>query len=1021
MKQISILFFALAIASSSFAQTVKYQQFQNAGASDTTSTSGRMWYSTIAHKFSFVENGVIKHFGTGSTLPPLSPGYIYVGNGSSVATPVPLSGDASLSSAGSLTVTGLQTKSLPSLTPGFLKYSGSAWTFDASTYITGNQTITLSGDVSGSGTTAITTAIGAGKVTNAMLAGSISDANILSSSNWNTAYNRSGTSLGFSASTFTFTKQDASTLTVSVPTFNQNTTGTAAAWTTGRTLSISGDLAFTSPSFDGTGNVTAAGTLATVNSNVGTFGSATKSVTTTVNGKGLITAISEQTLTPAVGSITGLGTNVATFLATPSSANEAAALTDETGTGADVFAGSPAFTGTPTLGTLGFSDTDILFSLQKSVNSFVQFDLQNTNAGAAASIDLILNNDIATATTHYGDFGMNSSGFTGSGSLNLANAVYLYASDDDLVFGTKANKAIHFLTNNSTTDALAIAGNSTFNFTTPSWTATANNQYSWVSTATGISRSTASDAFGIYDFNSTITANSTSIDAVGFTIDYTPKTTSGIATVQNGNGNVNNGISLAGMTPGTYTSVAASSTSGTGTGALFTIVVATATSLTSITKTTAGSGYNQGETLNFNGSLFGGSGTISVTILTTVNTFGANASALRIYHRLPDNPGMGKKYIDFQNAAGTQTLGGISVSYLSASPSTYGIAIQDQTGTFISSSGSSIALLRNTSTSFGSSFTVNNATFTVTGGNSVFGGGASFAGSINLAKGYGSFSSTGNTQFAFETNPTVTTVGVINTVTVSGSATNGTYNNISLTGGTGTGALYIITVAGGVVTAAVPSTSAGRGLNYTTGDVLSGVVTGGTASITVASVDFTNNFISQYYDVSSFTDAKSQNNYVSANYTPTYNITSTQPGTIAAVWYKANHTATGSFNVRNFIYENTGSFGGIGSASANLIATWDVNGSSAEGVSTSSAGTLTLDKTATVWVFTGTTTTWTLPAISGNTRLRYVVYNRGSGNLTLQRAGSDNLYAAGASVTSVTIAAGSSNAIINDGSFWLIR
>jgi hypothetical protein len=37
------------------------------------------------------------------------------------------------------------------------------------------------------------------------------------------------------------------------------------------------------------------------------------------------------------------GTNVATFLATPSSANLAAALTDETGTGANVFANAPTF------------------------------------------------------------------------------------------------------------------------------------------------------------------------------------------------------------------------------------------------------------------------------------------------------------------------------------------------------------------------------------------------------------------------------------------------------------------------------------------------------------------------------------------------------------------------------------------------------------------------------------------------------------------------------------------------------
>jgi hypothetical protein len=46
--------------------------------------------------------------------------------------------------------------------------NGSACTLDA-TYLTGNQSITLSGDVSGSGATAITTAIGNDKVTEAML------------------------------------------------------------------------------------------------------------------------------------------------------------------------------------------------------------------------------------------------------------------------------------------------------------------------------------------------------------------------------------------------------------------------------------------------------------------------------------------------------------------------------------------------------------------------------------------------------------------------------------------------------------------------------------------------------------------------------------------------------------------------------------------------------------------------------------------------------------------------------------
>lgn len=53
---------------------------------------------------------------------------------------------------------------------------------------------------------------------------------------------------------------------------------------------------------------------------------------------------------PLSTGISGLAANVATFLATPSSANLAAVLTDETGTGANVFANSPTLV-TPALGT----------------------------------------------------------------------------------------------------------------------------------------------------------------------------------------------------------------------------------------------------------------------------------------------------------------------------------------------------------------------------------------------------------------------------------------------------------------------------------------------------------------------------------------------------------------------------------------------------------------------------------------------------------------------------------------------
>jgi hypothetical protein len=52
---------------------------------------------------------------------------------------------------------------------------------------------------------------------------------------------------------------------------------------------------------------------------------------------------------PIATGVSGLAANVATFLATPSSANLAAVLTDETGTGANVFANTPTLV-TPNIG-----------------------------------------------------------------------------------------------------------------------------------------------------------------------------------------------------------------------------------------------------------------------------------------------------------------------------------------------------------------------------------------------------------------------------------------------------------------------------------------------------------------------------------------------------------------------------------------------------------------------------------------------------------------------------------------------
>jgi hypothetical protein len=88
----------------------------------------------------------------------------------------------------------------------------------------------------------------------------------------------------------------------------------------------------------------------------------------------------------AVGNITGLGTGVATWLATPSSSNLASAVTDETGSGSLVFATSPSLVtpvlGTPTSGTLSNCTVD-------GTNS-VGFRTAPQTSGGASAYTLVL-------------------------------------------------------------------------------------------------------------------------------------------------------------------------------------------------------------------------------------------------------------------------------------------------------------------------------------------------------------------------------------------------------------------------------------------------------------------------------------------------------------------------------------------------------------------------------------------------------------------------------------------------------
>jgi hypothetical protein len=71
----------------------------------------------------------------------------------------------------------------------------------------------------------------------------------------------------------------------------------------------------------------------------------------------------------------------------------------------------------------------------------------------------------------------------------------------------------------------------------------------------------------------------------------------------------------------------------------------------------------------------------------------------------------------------------------------------------------------------------------------------------------------------------------------------------------------------------------------------------------------------------------------------------------------------------------------------------------------------------TPYVYTGSGTTWTLPPVAGNTKSRVTVKNAGTGALTVQRAGSDNIFDT-TTVTSVSLAVGDYKEFSCDGTYW---
>jgi hypothetical protein len=238
------------------------------------------------------------------------------GGGSGTVTSVSVTTANGVSgSVANPTTTPAITLSLGAITPASVAASGNVSGANLSGTNTGDQTVVLSGDVSGSGTGPITTAIGSGKVTNAMLAGSIAAAKLvgtdISTVGTVTAGTWSGTAVDVAHGGTGQTTANAA-LNALLPSQATNngkvlqTNGTDASWAAASTGTVTSVSVVTANGVSG--SVATSTTTPAITLSLGAITPTSVAASGTVTGSNLSgTNTGDQTIT-LTGDVTGSGT-----------------------------------------------------------------------------------------------------------------------------------------------------------------------------------------------------------------------------------------------------------------------------------------------------------------------------------------------------------------------------------------------------------------------------------------------------------------------------------------------------------------------------------------------------------------------------------------------------------------------------------------------------------------------------------------------------------------------------------------